>query len=257
MRQKPVMSFFLISFFLTYGACNFYVFMKAKAALHLSTAAALLLTVFIFVMLASPFIVRWTEKTGHETSATVTAYIGYTWLGLVFLFVSSSFALEAYRLILYAAGFLLKKDFTVASGSAQHAFFVPLVLALSIAVYGFFEAKQIRTEHILIRTSKLPEGLERLRIAQISDVHLGLIVGERKLRNILREAEKADPDILVSTGDLVDAEICGAKRYADILSKVKKHGKFGVTGNHEFYAGLAQSLGRSEAGTAMLRGKSH
>jgi hypothetical protein len=252
------MSLFLISFFLIYGACNFYVFIKARAALHPGTAATLLLTFFIFVMLVSPFIVRWTEKAGHETFATITAYIGYTWLGLVFLFISISLVIEAYRVILYAGGLLLKKDLAFASVTAQHAFFVPLVFAVSIAVYGFFEANQIRTEHIVIRTSKLPEGLKRFRIAQISDVHLGLIVGARKLRNILKEAENADPDILVSTGDLVDAEICGAKKFADLLSKITpKYGKFGITGNHEFYAGLAQSLGCAEkAGITMLRGKS-
>ena len=88
-------------------------------------------------------------------------------------------------------------------------------------------------------------------------MHLGLIVGEERLRNIIREVQKASPDILVSTGDLVDAQICGLRGFADILSEVHpKYGKFGVTGNHEFYAGLAQSIGCAEkAGLTMLRGE--
>lgn len=42
-----------------------------------------------------------------------------------------------------------------------------------------------------------------------------------------------------------------------MLSEVQtKYGKFGVTGNHEFYAGLPQALGCSEkAGLRMLRGE--
>jgi uncharacterized protein len=251
------MSVFLISFFLVYGACNYYVFMKAKAALHPGAGASLVMIFFILAMLACPFIERMSEKSGHEGAATFTAYIGYVWLGLVFLFVSASFVLEAYRFFLYAAGLLLKSDFSAASVSARYAFFVPLCLAVSIASYGYFEAKQIRTEHVRIRTSKLPPGLERLRIVQISDVHLGLIVGESKLRSILREVEKAGPDILVSTGDLVDADICGLRNFADLLAEVKpKYGKFGVTGNHEFYAGLAQVLDCArKADITMLRGK--
>lgn len=251
------MSLFLISFFVVYSACNFYLFLKIKAALLPGKATALLLAFFIVMMVISPFIVRWSEKSGHEGFAVITAYTGYTWLGLVFLFVSVSFLFEAYRFILYIAGLLLKKDLSAASVSALYAFFVPLALAVSIAVYGFFEARQLRTEHILIKTSKLPEGMERLRIMQISDVHLGLIIGEDKLRNILREVEKASPDIFVSTGDLVDAEICGTKGFAEILAEVRpRYGKFGVTGNHEFYAGLAQALACSEkAGFTMLRGE--
>ena len=251
------MSAFVISFFLVYGACNYYVFMKAKAALHPGTWASLLMIFFILAMLACPFIERISEKSGHEAVATFTAYIGYTWLGFVFLFVSASFVLGTYRFFLYAAGLLLKSDFSAASVSARYAFFVPLGLAVSIAFYGYFEAKQIRTEHVRIRTSKLPAGLERLRIVQISDVHLGLIVGEEKLRSILREVEKAGPDILVSTGDLVDADICGIRKYADLLAEIKpKYGKFGVTGNHEFYAGLAQVLDCArKADITMLRGR--
>lgn len=251
------MTLFLVLFFLVYGTCNLYVFMKAKTALHPGEEAAVFLIFFFIAMIMSPFIVRWAEKSGHEALATVTAYIGYSWLGLVFLFVSASLALDVYRFLLYAAGLLIKKDLSAIYLSAQHAFFVPLCLAVSIAVYGFFEARQIHTEHILIRTSKLPEGLEKLRIAQISDVHLGLIVGEEKLGSILEEVEKAKPDMLVSTGDLVDAEICGLKKFEDLLSTVKpKYGKFGVTGNHEFYAGIAQSLEYTEkAGITILRGK--
>ncbi len=251
------MSLFLILFFFVYGTFNFYVFMKTKTALQPGKEAVVFLMFFIIAMIMSPFIVRWFEKSGHEVLATITAYIGYSWLGLIFLFVSASLALDAYRFLLYVAGLLIRKDLSSISLSAQHAFFIPLCLAVSIAVYGFFEARQIQTEHILIRTSKLPEGLEQLRIVQISDVHLGLIVRENKLRSILREVEKAKPDILVSTGDLVDAEICGVKGFEDLLSTVKpKYGKFGVTGNHEFYAGLAQFLGCAEkAGITILRGK--
>ncbi len=253
------MSAFLVVFFLLYGACNFYVFMKAKAALHPGPGASLLMICFILAMVACPFIVRMLERSGHESFATLAAYLGYTWLGLVFLFVSSSFVLDAYRFLLYASGLLLTRDVSSLSVSARTAFFVPLGLAAVIAVYGYFEAKQIRTEHVILGTHKLPSGLERLRIVQISDVHLGLIVGEERLGSILREVKKANPDILVSTGDLVDAEICGAKGFAQLLADVRpKYGKFGVTGNHEFYAGLAQSIDcAGQAGIIMLRGKAH
>jgi predicted MPP superfamily phosphohydrolase len=213
---------------------------------------------FILAMMACPFVQRVSEKAGHHEAATFAAYIGYSWLGLVFLFVSASFVLEIYRLFLHASGLLLKTDFSSVSVSARPAFFVPLGLALLIASYGYFEAKQIRTEHVRIRTTKLPAGLDRLRIVQISDVHLGLIVREERLKRILSAVEKAGPDLLVSTGDLVDADICRMRTFADLLAEVRpKYGKFGITGNHEFYAGLEQALDCArKADITMLRGKS-
>jgi uncharacterized protein len=251
------MRIFLFFFIFVYGACNFYFFMKVRRAFHPGTGAALLLLAFVLIMIAAPFLVRILERSGYEALATFGAYTGYTWLGLLFIFVSASLVTDLYRFFLYAAGFFLKTDLSGLSLSARFAFFIPAGLALAIGMYGYFEAKQIRTEHLLIRTSKLPENIKRLRIVQISDVHLGLIVGEKRLRNILEKVEKAGPDILVSTGDLVDAQICGIKKFADLISALKpKYGKFAVTGNHEFYAGLDQSLECSgSAGFVTLRGE--
>jgi uncharacterized protein len=251
------MRLFLLLFFFVYGIFNFYVFMKARKALRPGKGAALLVISFMLLMIAAPVLVRILERSGHELLATIGAYTGYMWLGLVFIFVSAAVLLDLYRFFLYAAGLALKRDFSGFAPSARAAFFIPVAIALFVSVYGYFEAIQIRTEHVLIRTSKLPAEVNKLRIVQLSDVHLGLIVGEKRLKRILKEVEKADPDILVSTGDLVDAQICGMKGLSDLISEIKpKYGKFAITGNHEFYAGLDQSLNCSDAaGFVMLRGE--
>jgi predicted MPP superfamily phosphohydrolase len=69
---------------------------------------------------------------------------------------------------------------------------------------------------------------------------------------------KAKPDILVSTGDLVDGEIDELSSLVSILSEINpRYGKFAVTGNHEFYAGLNQAIRFTEkAGFILLRGAS-
>jgi predicted MPP superfamily phosphohydrolase len=76
-----------------------------------------------------------------------------------------------------------------------------------------------------------------MRIVQISDVHLGLIVGKSRLTRILRQVRDARPDILVSTGDLVDGQMDNLEKLADMFQSIPaKYGKFAITGNHEFYA---------------------
>ena len=52
-------------------------------------------------------------------------------------------------------------------------------VVLLVCVYGYMEARSIRVERIEIKTDKLPPGVDRLKIAQISDVHLGLINGPK------------------------------------------------------------------------------
>jgi hypothetical protein len=131
------------------------------------------------------------------------------------------------------------------------------MISIGIAVYGYFEAANIRTEKLTIRSRKIPADIQKVRIAQISDVHLGLIVRENRLRSILAEVIKADPDILVSTGDLVDGQINNLSGLAAMLREINpRYGKYAITGNHEYYAGLDQSiLFTEQAGFTMLRGE--
>ena len=93
-------------------------------------------------------------------------------------------------------------------------------LALCISVYGYHDALNIRPEMIIIRTSKIPETIHRLRIAQISDVHLGIIVRQGRLQRILKVIREANPDILVSTGDLVDSQIDSLSGLADTFKEI-------------------------------------
>jgi len=51
-------------------------------------------------------------------------------------------------------------------------------------VYGYFEALNIKTEHIEIRTNKVKRDV---RIVQISDLHIGLIIRESRVKKLLKD----------------------------------------------------------------------
>jgi predicted MPP superfamily phosphohydrolase len=251
------MPLFLITFFLLYGGMHLYAFLKARNILTLNIPACVLLMVFMLTMTIAPLIIRISEKHGFELFARLMSYTGYTWMGLILLFFVCSVAIDVFRLSVYLAGFVFKSNFYFLKPSARLSFFMALILSVSFAIYGYFEAWDIRTEKITIKTPKLPEQIGRLRVVQISDVHIGLIVREKKLKRVLREVKMANPDILVSTGDLVDGQIDSLKGLSELFQEINpRYGKFAITGNHEFYAGLDQSLEFTEkAGFTILRGE--
>lgn len=185
------------------------------------------------------------------------SYIGYTWMGIVFLCFSFLVIIDLFYFFLYATGLILPGDFSHLIPSPRYSFSISLLLSLSIALYGYFEAKHIRTERVVVRTPKIPKEIDRLKIVQISDVHLGMIVREERLTRILEEVKRASPDIIISTGDLVDGQINDLSRAAEILKEMNpRYGKFAITGNHEFYAGLSQSMDFTQkAGFSILRGQ--
>jgi uncharacterized protein len=253
------MRLFLLTFFLLYGGVHLYVFLKAKAAFAFSVRTGVAVALVMAVMLFAPVIVRQLEKSGHETFAQVMSYTGYIWLGVIFLFISVSLVLDSYRFAGYLISGFFSKPLRIFAVTPQYAFFIPLAASLVIAFYGYFEAGDIRTENIVIESRKIPSEIQRLRIVQISDVHLGLIVREERLRRILEKVRAAGPDILVSTGDLVDGQINGMSDLSALLSKVSpRYGKFAIFGNHEYYAGIDQSTRFTEdAGFSILRGQGH
>ena len=83
---------FLITFFLLYGSLHIYVFLKAKAAFTFDKQTSIYIALIMIIMICSPIIVHILEKAGLELSARLMSYIGYIWMGMIFLFVSVSIA---------------------------------------------------------------------------------------------------------------------------------------------------------------------
>ncbi len=249
------MSLFLLVFFLLYGALHAHAFLKARAAFDIGARTSIILILFFALMVLAPIIVRQAENEGLELFARITAYAGYFWMGIIFLFFSASLLTDLYRLFVYLSGSILHKDVALFIISAKAAFLIPLFISLCVSAYGYREALNIGTEHLVIRTEKLPQGVDRLRIVQISDVHLGLIVRRERLRLILEKVKESNPDILVSTGDLVDGQINHLEGLAEMLREIKpRYGKYAVLGNHEYYAGIKQALAfKNAAGFILLR----
>jgi predicted MPP superfamily phosphohydrolase len=248
---------FLLTFFSIYSLLHLYVFLKIRSAFPLGAVLIIVIICFMAVMVSAPVLVRIAESHGLEIVARLLSFVGFTWLGVIFFFFTASLCIDLYRLFVSLVGVVLRTNLSPLSPSPHLAFFIPLLVTAAIAIYGSFEARAIRSEEVVIKSPKIPETVGTFTIAQISDVHLGLIVREGRLKRILAEVKRANPDLLVSTGDLVDGQIDNLKGLAELLGAVQLvHGKFAVTGNHEFYAGLDQAVRfTEEAGFTMLRGE--
>ncbi len=249
------MRLFILFVFVVYGGAHVYTFLRARSALAFGPFAGFLLAAFMVLMVFALFLVRALEQHDYELPARTLAYITYFWMAVLFLFFCGSLLFDLAGLAIRTAGWIGRSDVTPYLVSARVSFFVSLCLSLSICTYGYFEARNIRPERVVVETAKLPPGIDRLTIAQISDVHLGLIVRCDRLEEMLKVVKAAKPDIFLSTGDLVDAQINQMTGLAELLREIKtKYGNYAVTGNHEYFAGIDKALAFTrEAGFAVLQ----
>ena len=251
------MSLFFLAIFAVYGGMHVYTFFRARTVLGFGPGAGAALAVFMLAMTFAPFFIRLLERYEYQLAARVLSYIAYLWMAALFLFFCSSIVLDLANAFVRIASRIPHVGFSGLLVPAKASFLVSAGLSLAICVYGYFDALNIRTERLRIETAKLPESVSRLTIVQISDVHLGLIVGCSRLKKIVDIVKAEKPDIFISTGDLVDAQIDNMEGMADLLRSVHApYGNYAITGNHEYYAGIRQALAFTrECGFTLLRGE--
>jgi len=112
---------------------------------------------------------------------------------------------------------------------------------LSVLIGWVMAIRQPDVKQVEVSLADLPAGLEGFRIVQISDLHLGPLVSTAKVERLVARTNELRPDLIVVTGDLVDGEANGVKGKAERMAALKApHGVYFVTGNHEYYSGLAK-----------------
>ncbi|MER5556675.1 metallophosphoesterase [Streptomyces sp. NPDC002793] len=98
-----------------------------------------------------------------------------------------------------------------------------------------------RTKRITVPLAGLPRSAHGFRIAVVSDIHLGPILGRSHTRRIVDAINATNSDLVAVVGDLVDGSVADLGPAAEPLAELEaRHGSYFVTGNHEYFAGAAE-----------------
>lgn len=96
-------------------------------------------------------------------------------------------------------------------------------------------------DRVQIPLARLPRSMDGLRIATVSDIHLGPLRGRAHTERIVAAINRLDADIVAVVGDMVDGSVAELGEAAAPLRGLRsRHGSYFVTGNHEYYAGVEE-----------------
>jgi hypothetical protein len=245
------MAIFLLMYFIVYGGMNAYALSKARAAFEMGPKGFTMLFAFGVLMVMGPILVRFMERFGLDAIARPLEIGFMFWFGFVFIFASNALLADTYRLISHITKGLLP---TLAP---LHLFYGVFVVSISVFTYGVVEARGLTVVRETVTHPGMPVG-QVIRVVQITDLHLGATQGQARLDKVISAIMKENPDIIVSTGDMVDGLMHNSKELAiDLKNLTPPLGKYAVMGNHEYYAGMGYALSfHKSAGFNMLRDQS-
>jgi uncharacterized protein len=248
---------FLSLYFSIYGAAHLYLLIKWRRAFYLQGIHYFFLFVVLTFLLLAPINARMLDAQGYMMASLAMSWAGFLWMGFLFIYVCLALPLDGYHLLVGAGQRLTDGDWTGLMLSRRQSVGLVVFLTLGLMVYGVVEAYRIRVETLTIDDSRLPPKSSRIRIVQISDVHLGPMLYPGRLTPIIEAIEQAQPDILVCSGDLIDGPLLSPDGTAAAFSNLTAPlGKYAVTGNHEFYYGIDRATEFIKAaGFTLLRNR--
>ncbi|MFE2879278.1 metallophosphoesterase [Streptomyces roseus] len=98
-----------------------------------------------------------------------------------------------------------------------------------------------RVKRVRVPLAKLPRAAHGFRIAVVSDIHLGPVLGRAHTARIVETVNRTQPDLIAVVGDLVDGSVHDLGPAAEPLRGLcARHGSYFVTGNHEYFSGAGQ-----------------
>lgn len=107
--------------------------------------------------------------------------------------------------------------------------------------YGVLLGPSVK--RITVPLAKLPRSAHGFRIAVVSDIHLGPVLGRGFAQRVVDTINSTQPDLIAVVGDLVDGSVKNLGPAAAPLAQLRaRHGSFFVTGNHEYFSGAEQWL---------------
>ncbi|MDN5768431.1 MAG: metallophosphoesterase [Humibacillus sp.] len=157
------------------------------------------------------------------------AWAGMTWLAVGWYLLLGALVLGLLSLVARAVGGRAARRRALRIGTP-----LVVVAALATTAYGLHEAADPQITTATFSSRQLPAQFDGLRVALISDLHVGPVREESFTRRVVDEVNAQRPDLVVLAGDLIDGRVEQVAGATDPLRDLRAPlGVMAVSGNHE------------------------
>ncbi len=250
-------SLFFLTFFGIWFGANFYVYHRGMQALPSVPWIRVLFTVLIIFLSTSYILVRFVERLIPDSPILhLLVWPGSFWFaGLMYSFLLV-LLIDLFRLTNYFVPFFPAFITENPVTARKIAFLFVTGVTMVLLLTGYINARTPVVRHLTLSIDKsIPQN--PFRLALVTDMHFGILVGKKQLEKLVSILKHEKPDIIIFGGDLMD-EIQQPVLRNDIGSPLRflsaPFGKYAVTGNHEYIGGVKKAVQYIESlGIKVLR----
>jgi predicted MPP superfamily phosphohydrolase len=227
-----------------YGLVNFYIGRRGAQALAGAPGARrAFLILFTGLALAMP-LGRVLMAVARGRASSVLVEIGNFQMAVMLYGLLAVLAIDLVRLV-NAFIPVLPKGLLLNSRTGPAVFVAATGAVVLTIVAGAWNATRLATVELDLKVPRKAGAVERLTVVAASDLHLGAIVGPKRLAKVVERVTALEPDVVLFAGDIVDESVTPEieSKLGAIMRLLRPRlGVFAVPGNHEFFSGLETNL---------------
>lgn len=250
---------FITVFFSLYGGINFYIGYRGWQTFvgKLNLINSRLYWLIYWFIALSYIIARLTQKFMPRFISEGLTILGSYWLAAMLYLLILLLIIDMVRLLdkwlkFIPADFINNLTVHMAAGG------IILSLVAVTLIYGTWNARSPIVKNYNVKINKQAGDLDQLHVVMVSDIHLGILIDNRRLTNLVEMINRQKPDIVLLPGDVIDEDIQEVKKQkmAETFNKIKSpYGVYAVFGNHENIGGHGDEVEEylKEGGINVLR----
>jgi predicted MPP superfamily phosphohydrolase len=202
--------------------------------------------ILVLLMFMAPATFRIHGAEGWNPWCVFGEWVGYTLMAVSSIAFGLTVLRDAGWLLALAVDWLVSLkagNFMPAPGALRQTVFAWSSLGVVAATFCMVAAGTWVTrrgplvEEYDVRIKDLPAGLEGFRIVQFTDLHMARTTSAAFARQVTESVNAGRPDVVVFTGDFGEGKVATQRERIAALAEIRApHGKFFVTGNHEYYS---------------------
>lgn len=220
-----------------YSLVNIYIYYKGYRSLPVLQEHRMLYSLIFFILAAVFIAAKFLESRHSSVITDILNIIGGFWLAFMLygflFFLISDIVIGGLKITGVIEGeqiILLRR----------WSFIITVSVSVLLITAGFINAVIPVVTRYDIAINKSAGEIKNLRIAAVSDIHLGSIIRKRSMKKLSVMLNELKPDLVLLLGDIVDGEL-GPVLRGDLLQYFTcpqcTDGLYAITGNHEFIGG--------------------